>query len=171
MIMLESVVFYIFAGILLSSALLAVTLRHPVYSVLCFLVSMFSLAVLFWLLKAYFVAVIHVTVYAGAILVLFLFVLMLLGYDKESSALWTNPIRFGFAVSLSILSLVGLLWAYQFAKGTSFGPTNAEAPLQTGSIESIGRLLFSSYLLPFELLSLVLLVAIIGSVVLAKKES
>jgi len=166
--MLEPVAFYLFAGILLVSALLAVTLRHPVYSVLCFLISMFSLAVLFWLLKAYFVAVIHVTVYAGAILVLFLFVLMLLGYDKEPPALWTNPIRFAFATGLALLSLAGLLWAYRFAR-SDVGRELYSQPV-IGTIESIGRALFSSYLLPFELLSLVLLVAIIGSVVLAKKE-
>ena len=165
--MLETVAFYIFAGILLVAALLAVTLRHPVYSVLCFLASMFSLAVLFWLLKAYFVSVVHITVYAGAILVLFLFVLMLLGYDKEPPALWTNPIRFGFAIGFSALSLAGLFWVYKLAIA---GTANPEPLSQAGSIEAVGRLLFSQYLLPFELLSLVLLIAIIGSVVLAKKD-
>ncbi|MBI4970427.1 MAG: NADH-quinone oxidoreductase subunit J [Candidatus Omnitrophica bacterium] len=165
--MLETVSFYLFAGVLLFAALLAVTLRHPVYSVLCFLVSMFSLAVLFWLLKAYFVAVVHITVYAGAILILFLFVIMLLGFDKEPPALWTNPIRFGFAIGFSTLSLAGLLWIYKIAVCQAARP---EPLSQAGTIESIGRLLFSSYLLPFEFLSVVLLVAIIGSVVLAKKE-
>ena len=166
--MLETISFYLFAGILLFSALLAVTLRHPVYSVLCFLASMFSLAVLFYIQKAYFVAVIHITVYAGAILVLFLFVLMLIGYDKEPPALWTNPIRFGFAIGISALVLAGFFWIYRFAIA---GMRQAEPDIrQAGTIESVGRLLFSSYLLPFELLSLVLLVAIIGSVVLAKKE-
>ena len=165
--MLETIAFYLFAGILLFAAILAVTLRHPVYTVLCFLVSMFSLAVLFWLLKAYFVAVVHITVYAGAILVLFLFVLMLLGYDKEPPALWTNPIRFGFAIGFSLLSLAGLFWIYRFAIA---GTAKPEPLSQPGTIEAVGRLIFSSYLLPFELLSLVLLIAIIGSVVLAKKE-
>lgn len=165
--MLDQVAFYIFSGILLLSALLAVTLRHPVYSVLCFLASMFSLAVLFFIQKAYFVAVIQITVYAGAILVLFLFVLMLIGYEKEQRAFWTNPVRFGFAVTLAALSLIGLLWIYRTAISGSTAPSQH---LIAGSIQSVGRLLFNQYLLPFELLSLVLLVAIIGSVVLAKKE-
>src|SRR3989338_8264438 len=150
--MLETVAFYTFAGVLLIAALLAVTLRHPVYSVLCFLASMFSLAVLFWLLKAYFVAVIHMTVYSGAILVLFLFVLMLLGYDKEPPALWTNPIRFGFAIGFSALSLAGLFWIYKIAVVGPGSPRPGEgtSPLQAGSIEAVGKLLFSEYLLPFE---------------------
>lgn len=164
--MLESVAFYFFSGILLLSALFAVTFRHPVYSVLCFLASMFALAVLFWLLKAYFVAVIHLTIYAGAILVLFLFVLMLLGYDKEPPSLWTSPLRFGFALALAALVLGGLVWAVQLAGNTEI----AGESMISGSIESIGRVLFSAYLAPFELLSLVILIAIIGSVVLAKKE-
>ncbi len=170
--MLDQIAFYIFSGVLLLSALLAVTLRHPVYSILCFLASMFSLAVLFFIQKAYFVAVIQITVYAGAILVLFLFVLMLIGYEKEQRAFWTNPVRFGFAVTLAALSLIGLLWIYRTV-GATLVVAQGQAqdlPLQAGSIQSVGRLLFNQYLLPFELLSLVLLVAIIGSVVLAKKE-
>lgn len=172
--MLEPIVFYLFSGLLLIFAFLAVLLHHPVYSVLSFLVSMFSLAVLFWLQQAFFVAIVHITVYAGAILVLFLFVLMLLGYDREPITLWTNPIRFGFAMTLSVLSLIGLLWiCYLVSVGLYRGVPLVREPQAavSGTIESVGRLLFSSYLLPFELLSLVLLVAIIGSVVLARKES
>ena len=167
--MLETVSFYLFSALLLISALMAVSLHHPVYSVLCFLMSMFSLAVLFLLEKAYFVAIIHITVYAGAILVLFLFVLMLLGYDREPVTLWTNPIRFAFAVTLSGLVVLGLLASLYWTSKTM----QLESPdisKMAGTIESVGRVLFSFYLLPFELLSLVLLVAIIGSVVLAKKE-
>jgi len=164
--MVETVSFYLFSGILIASGLLAISMRNPVYCVLSFLVGMFSLAILFLLLKAYFVAVIHVTLYAGAILVLFLFVLMLLGYDNEIPALWSNPIRYCLAVGLGILSLAGLLMIVRIFKENV---QNQNIHLE-GTIDSIGRLLFSKYLLPFEMLSLVLLVAIIGSVVLAKKD-
>ena len=161
--MLETSAFYLFSSILLISALMAVTLHHPVYSVLSFLVSMFALAVLFVLLKAYFVAIIHLTLYAGAILVLFLFVLMLLGYEKEPVAFWSSPLRYWLASGLSIITLAGLTSMLWLIPKTSIFPV-------AGTIETLGRLIFSKYLMPFELLSLVLLVAIIGSVVLAKKE-
>ncbi len=164
--MLETTSFYLFSSILLFSALLAITLRNPVYCVLSFLVGMFSLAILFLLLKAYFVAIIHITLYAGAILVLFLFVLMLLGYNNESPVFWKNPVRYGLSLGLSILSLAGLFMLVRSFKET----TSENIVLVEGTVESLGKLLFSKYLLPFELLSLILLVAIIGSVVLAKKD-
>ena len=167
--MMNAAAFYLFSTLLLASALSAVLLRHPVYSILSFLVSMFSLAVLFFIQKAYFVAIVQMTVYAGAILVLFLFVLMLIGYEKESRALWTRPLRLIFACILSFTAWAGLIWAVRAASPAPESARMADG-IHAGTIESVGRLIFGPYLLPFELLSVALLAAIIGSVVLAKKD-
>ncbi|MBI4398955.1 MAG: NADH-quinone oxidoreductase subunit J [Candidatus Omnitrophica bacterium] len=169
--MFSLIIFYLFASVLLVSALASVTLRHPVYSVLSFLASMCSLAVLFFIQQAYFIAIVQITVYAGAILVLFLFVLMLIGYDKEPRTVRRHPVRLGFSIAIAALSLAGLLWMAQTAgplTPAALQPQTVQAGV--GNVEALGRLLFRQYILPFELLSFVLLVAIIGSVVLAKKE-
>ncbi len=163
--MTEAVFFYLFSGVMLTAALLVVFHRQPVYSVLALLVTMFCLAALFVMLGAYVVAALQILLYAGAVLVLFLFVVMLLNLEPDAMA----RIRPWRRTGLSIV--VALLFCGQF-----LGLLNrTRAPLAIsgdagplGSVEELGRLLFTTYLLPFELTSFLILAAIIGAVTLAR---
>ncbi len=164
--MSEAVFFYLFSALAIVSALYVVTTKHPTYSVLSLVVTMFSLAVLFVLLRAYFIAVVHLLVYAGAILVLFLFVVMLLGVARDESSNRTQMMLriFGGLVFLGFLAEVGIV-------ARSFLLNEKTISGVEGTIEAVGKLLFTQYLLPFEITSILLLVGIIGAVVLAKKET
>jgi len=157
--------FYLFSALALAGAIAVVSFRSPIYSTLSLLATMFSLAVLFLLQQATFVAVIHVVVYAGAIVILFLFVIMLLGINQKEEV----------QISLPLQILAGILaFGFVLLVGKFLLDFLREAPrtMQTlvGDVEPLGKLLFTKYLLPFELLSLLLLVAIIGAVYLGKKE-
>jgi len=171
----EALFFYSFAGLTLLAALYVVLTKNPTYAVLSLVAAMFSLAILFVLLHAYFIAVVHVLVYAGAILVLFLFVVMLLGVGKEEQAgpdLTKRRVArqsqrlyriFGGLVVTGFLLEIGII-----IKAVS---SSAQSPAAlSGTIEEVGKLLFTEYFLPFEITSVLLLVGIIGAVVLSKKE-
>ncbi len=163
--MAETVFFYIFTSLMLTAAVSVVRHRSPLYSVLSLLVVMFCLSSLFVLLGAYFLAVIQVLLYAGAVLVLFLYVLMLLNLSPDTLArarLFTLPAA---GVTVSIV-LFGLFWRIFAASPL---PEQA-SQTQAGTIEAIGAKLFSDYLLPFELTSFLILAAIIGAVTLAKQK-
>ena len=163
--MLINSLFYLFSAIALVGAIAVVSFRSPIYSTLSLLTTMLSLAVLFLLQQATFVAVVHVVVYAGAIVILFLFVIMLLGINQKEDV----------QISLPLQILAGVLaFGFILLVGKFLLDFLREAPQTiqtlTGDVEPLGRLLFTKYLLPFELLSLLLLVAIIGAVYLGKKE-
>ncbi len=164
--MITTALFYLFAGLMLISALLVITLRHPVASTLSLLVSMFCLSGLFVLLGAYFVAVIQVLVYAGAILVLFLFVIMLLDLGKDAMTRTQGHVWLlvGFAIGGV------LLWQLRTIVNHTVDGSLPPATAVQGTTEQIGQLLFTQYLLPFELTSFLLLAAIVGAVVLSRKE-
>ena len=165
--MTEAVFFYAFTGLMLAAALSVVFNRHPIYSVLSLLVVMFCLASLFVMLGAYFVAAIQVLLYAGAVLVLFLFVIMLLNLEPEALArmrLFTLRTAGTIAAAALLVSLLKILFE-------SSGPAQPLAPSSHGTVESIGAALFNQYLLPFELTSFLILAAIIGAVTLAKQKS
>ena len=162
--MTEAVFFYTFAGLTLLSALSVVFNRHPVYSVLSLMVTMFSLASLFVMLGAYFVAALQILLYAGAVLVLFLFVMMLLNLEREALARMRIFTLRGVGTIASLLLLSHLLYAINTVT------TGPRPPTSGGTVESIGRLLFTDYVLPFELTSFLILAAIIGAVTLAKQE-
>ena len=165
--MTEAVFFYLFTSLMLSAALCVVFSRQPIYSVLSLLVVMFCLASLFVMLGAFFLAALQVLLYAGAVLVLFLFVIMLLNLEPEALArmrLFTLR-TFGMAAAAALC----------FQLFRSFQSPSGEPPLHevaspSGTVESIGRLLFVNYLLPFELASFLILAAIIGAVTLAKQK-
>ena len=164
--MAEAVFFYIFSGIMLLAACSVVTNRHPIYSVLSLLLAMFCLAVLFVMLGAYFVAALQILLYAGAVLVLFLFVMMLLNLQPEALArmrIFTLRAVGTLAALLLAWILVQIVRSVPWAAGGS-----GSAP--GGTVEAVGRLLFTTYLLPFELTSFIILAAIIGAVTLAKQE-
>ena len=165
--MVHPALFYPLAGGMVGGALGVVFARSPVYAVLSLVVTLFSMSALFICLQAYFVAAIQVLVYAGAVLVLFLFVVMLLEMAPEA-LFRARPL----ATPLAGI-LFSLLFLWQVAKvlpDFAIGKTAVAIPAAAGTTAAVGRLLFTTYALPFEVASLLLLVGIIGAVVLAKKS-
>ncbi len=161
---MPSFFFYLFAAVLILSSLAVIYARNPLYNVLGLVLAIFSLSSLFVLLEAFFVGIILLLVYAGAVLVFFLFVVMCL--NLNSAAITSaEQSRFRF-----LGGLVGLTFASSFFLAfKSFIDANAMAPSPVvGKIEIIGKILFTDYLLPFELTSLLLLIAIFGIVSLAQ---
>lgn len=166
----EMILFFIFGAVSLIGAIAVISFRHPIYSALSLIVTFFAQAGLFVLLGAHFVAAVQVIVYAGAIMVLFLFVIMLLnlGTLSEKGAL-TGKLK-GVAIVLGILLAVqGIYIAVKAGNNTAL--ESAEAATEPVTTYKIGELLFSKYLLPFEVTSLILLAALIGVIVLVKREN
>ena len=161
--MLPTLLFYLISFAAVTFALGVVTARSAVYGVLSLVGAMGMIAGLFVLLKAYLVATVLILVYAGAILVLFLFVVMLIDFRKLSldKQLFTLPPAFALLLCVLLFS--------QFCKVAGKCALPDVAPVQ-GTAESIGLLLFNRHLLPFELTSFLLLAAVVSVVVLAKKE-
>ena len=166
---MDLVIFYLFAAIAVIAALGVVVLRNPVYNALCLAVVFVSLAGLYVLLSAPFLAAAQVMIYAGAILILFVFVIMLLSPSQEpekGEMKWQRPLAVIFGVVLvAQLALVVALAVLPSARGT-YTP---ERIAQIGSTQAVGASLFTDFLLPFEITSLLLLVAMVGVIVLAKK--
>lgn len=160
--------FFYFAGVIVVTSFLVVALRNPIYSVLSLLIMFFHVAGLYVTLHAEFLAAVQIIVYAGAILVLYLFVVMLLNVKQEQR--YHPQVVLGALLGLTVFAEVLLLAVYR-----SFSPPvleGAEAGVaeSAGNTESIGELLYSTYLFPFEVASLILLVAMIGAVILAKRD-
>jgi len=159
------VLFIFFAAVAVGAAINVLAQKHVLYSALSLIVMLTSVSALFVLLRADFLAVIQVIVYAGAIMVLFTFVIMLLNLPADEDGAdrlrWLKFI--GIPLGLFLLFLIGAtLWNVD-------APANAGAPL-VGSPQAIGNSLFSEYLLPFEATSLLILIALVGAVVFAKKD-
>ena len=163
---MEATLFYIFGGLAVVTALLMVTRQNPIFSAVWLVISFFAFAVLFLMLHAQFVAVLQILLYAGAIMVLFIFVIMLLNVREEE--LKPKVLQFsgilggGAAIYLVVLFALGVLKE----KVAPFGPI----PEDFGYVAPVGKLLFTKYLVPFELTSVLLLVAIVGSVVMGKRR-
>ena len=164
---MTAALFYFIACLTIISALFVVLNRNPVYSAVMLVFCFFSLAALYVLLEAYFVAVLEIIVYAGAIMVLFLFVIMLINVGKEIAAtsiiVKAKVLPFMLVVLFSLNIILLILWRNE-------GLHQSNAISTVGSITAIGQALFTKYLLPFEIASLLLLVALIGTVYLAKKR-
>ncbi len=162
---MEPALFYGFSGVAILSAVGVITLSHPTRALLSLILTLFSLAGLFVLLGAYFVAMIHLIVYAGAVLVLFLFVIMLQGIGARDIGLGK---RFHgiylFAAGIAGLTFLGALL---LLISKTVLPSSAGIH---GSIESVGESLFQKFLLPFELVSILLLLGVFAAVALAKRE-
>jgi len=163
--------FYLFGAIAVLASLLVIAQRNPVYSVLLLITSFGALSALYILLEAPFVAVIQIIVYAGAIMVLFLFVVMLLNaphedteYDERTHPLLRpGPMRFGGVLALVLIA--ELLWALSQATRAGGFPSG---PVPT--VHDIGRVLFTDYAFQFEVTSVLILVAMLGAVVMARRE-
>lgn len=162
---MSSVLFWIFASLTVVSALGVVTMRSATSSAMSLVATFFFLAGLYVLLWAHTIAVLQVLVYAGAIMVLFLFVIMLLSITDSGPGKWSAGRMAGGLVSMLIFMglLIGIL-KYPALEGLG----NAAGASTFGNLEVIGALLYTQYLLPFEAVSLLLLVAMVGAVVVAK---
>jgi len=165
--MLHYLLFFIFGALAVAGALNLLIQKHPIASALSLIVVMGSLAVEYMLLGAELVAIIQVIVYAGAIMVLFVFVIMLLNAGAEESGPEGSRVAWGFGFP-SMLAL-GILLAWALVQRN---PGNLPAPagVTYGSATLIARQLFRTYLLPFEITSVLILIAIMGAVVLARRE-
>ena len=172
---MTAVVFFIFAALALVGALGVVLARNPVHSALLLVVTLVSVAVFFIQQQAHLLAAVQVIVYAGAIVVLFLFVIMLLGVDREESL--EDPLRYqrNAALALGIIVLAELI----FLAGHNWA-TGAKAPAQFAirgggvhlgnNVERVARVLFTNFLWPFEITAGLLVIAVVGSVVLARRS-
>ncbi len=159
-------VFFVFAALAVLGGVGVVAFHQPIRSVLSLVVVMLSLSVLFLLLSAQFVFAVQIIVYAGAVMVLFLFVIALLGPARE---LGRGRLRFqGWLSGVFVLVLLGLMWA--MLQGVQFRqPDRADLSI-FGTVQSIAVGLFTTYLYPFELTSILLLVAAIGAIYLSRKR-
>jgi len=167
---LEIIIFGALALIAIASAVMMIVTRNAVHSALFLVVVMACLAVFFLGLSGPFIAVVQVAVYAGAIMVLFLFVIMLLGAERVGARLergYQVPLAIIFALAVVILGGYVLLQMQNQPIQVMDLPTNQIA---TGTPEAIGQTLFSSYLFPFEAVSILLLTAMVGAVVLTRDE-
>lgn len=168
---LETVVFYVFAALALTGALLVISFKNPVSSALSLVLTLFSTAVLFVLLLAHFIAVIQILVYAGAIMILFLFTVMFLNLKPEALNFESKNLPFKISALLVVLLFVGYFASLGFKKGLSLSNISTSDMDGFGTVEGVGTTLFTDYLLPFELTSVLILVAIIGVVAIAKKRA
>ena len=166
--MTNQLIFLYFAVVILVSAILTITRRNPVHSVMFMLLLFFHIAGVFVLLNAEFLAAVQLIVYAGAILILYLFVVMLLNVERESTAaranrFWPWMVAFGLLIAGEVIVLI--------ARGTF--PTETEQPMQHAGagVKELGVLLYQKYMVPFEVASLILLVGLVGAVMLAKKQT
>jgi len=166
--MLEVMFFYLVALIAVISGVLVVTCKSPVNSALALVNTFFCLAVFYVMLHAPFMAAIQVMVYAGAIMVLILFVIMLLNLGVEPLKKSTHAVWGVIAAALVFILAYSFIATGQPSKPT--GMITDQVVLQAGHTELIGRALFTDFLLPFEITSILLLVAIVGAVILAKRE-
>lgn len=167
---LQIVLFIIFGTVSAASSVLMMTGKNLVISALFMILNFAALAGLYLLLNAQFIAVVQVIVYAGAIMVLFLFVIMLLRPENEKKFLEANPSIKIFA--LIIGAVIFLQLAYLIFSSTPANLNNASvaASVKAGTIEEIGKQLYTNYILPFEAAGFLLLAATIGALVLAKKK-
>ncbi|MEL1250176.1 NADH-quinone oxidoreductase subunit J [Aurantiacibacter gilvus] len=165
--------FYLFAVLMLGSAVLVITARNPVHSVLWLILAFFNAAGLMVLVGAEFLAMLLVVVYVGAVAVLFLFVVMMLNIDfAEMRAGFMKNAPVGVAIAIILLAeLVLGIGAYKAGNLSLGTPDGSAAPLVGESnIESIGELLYTDYLFLFETAGIILLVAMIGAIVLTHRE-
>ena len=162
-----SFLFYLTATIAVASAIFVVLNKNAIYSAILLVLCFFALAVLYLLLEAYFLAVLEVFTYAGAIMVLFLFAIMLLNLGREDALPSFMYLQRGLSLLMVLFFLFGIILIMLYEPGELHQPGDT---FTAGGIHVLGKALFSKYLLPFEVASLLLLVALIGTVYLAKRK-
>ena len=165
--MMNKLIFIYFAVVILTSAILTITRRNLVHSIMFMLLLFFHIAGVFVLLNAEFLAAVQLIVYAGAILILYLFVVMLLNVDRERSAVranrfWPWMVGFGIVIAGEVVLLI--------ARGMFPAETDQPMQLAGTGVKELGIILYQKYLVPFEIASVILLVGLVGAVMLAKKD-
>ena len=167
---MDTFFFYLFAALVLGGGVMTITRRNAVHSAISLIVSLMGVAGLYLLQKAEFLFAVQIVLYVGGIMVLFLFVIMLVNLDQAARERQFNG---QWWIALLCTAGVGAQILYFLRKGAGafrIAPPAAAAPSGPGNTEMIADVLFSQYLLPFEIASLLLLVAVVGSVVMAKKR-
>jgi len=165
---MEHVFFFYFAFVIATTAVLVVAVRKPIYSALALLVMFFHVAGLYVTLHAEFLAAVQIIVYAGAILVLYLFVVMLLNLRQDDRYHRQWPTAAAVGVTLAIEAVILMVMKGWTAPVVATGIETTVGGISNSG--AIGDVLYSTYLFPFEVASLILLVAMIGAIVLAKKD-
>jgi NADH-quinone oxidoreductase subunit J len=161
------IAYYLFSILTLCGALGTILTKNPMYSIIFLVLTFFSLSGIYILLNAQFLAVVNIIVYAGAIMVLFLFVIMFLNLRKESNELNNRPMVIGAV--LGGIVFFGLLASFIIKANVE--PVNPMTfSNKAGMIETLGNLLYKHYILAFEVVSVLFLVGIVGAILLAKKE-
>ena len=171
--MAEAVAFYLFAACILGFGVLVVTSQNPVHSVIFLVLDFLSVAGLYVVLGAQFVAAIQVLVYAGGIVVLYLFVVMLVNLQRQpATAPGRRPqARAGFALAAVMLAELSAILVFSASHPASVAAAAPPAPSGMGNTTMVGLLLYSDYLVPFEVASMLLLVAMVGAIILARKDA
>lgn len=164
---MELIIFFIIAFLAISSAVYFVFARNPLYAILSLIVTMFSIAGLYILLNAQFLGVVQVIVYAGAIMVLFLYILMMLNLNVEDESKKQNLLKFAGIFAGGLL-LIGILGAFRGFQENLISNPNPDSTV--GLTKNLGYLLFNEYVLPFELASILILAGIVGAVLIGKKD-
>lgn len=164
---MDNILFYILSGISIGSALLVVLSKNPIYSVLSLIITFASISGHLLLLSAEFLAIVNLIVYAGAIMVLFLFVIMMLNLNEttEKNSNLISKLAATGAAGLLLISLVYIFKSYQVGQFSTQTLTE-----DFGSAHQLGKILFNEFLLPFEISSVLFLSAMIGAVMLGKKD-
>jgi NADH-quinone oxidoreductase subunit J len=162
---MDLVLFWLVTPVSIGAAVLMLFQRNAVFAALFLILNQFTLAVFFVLLDAHFLAAVQVIVYAGAIMVLFLFVIMFLGVDRREALVETIRGQRPLAIGLGLLLVGAIVAAVALGIGLAEPPG---PPARGDNVESVGRLLFSDYVFPFELTSVLLIVAAVAAMVLAR---
>jgi NADH-quinone oxidoreductase subunit J len=169
----DQLLFYGFAAFTVLGSLLVIGQRNPIYSIVALILAFFGLAGLYVLLEAPFVAAVQIIVYAGAILVLFLFVVMLLNVPREDAAEWDRmhplyrpgPMRIGALLAILLIGELG--WALYRTPGLAAGVGGQTAG--NADVGALGQVLFTDYMFAFEVTSVLIITAMLGAVILARR--
>src|SRR5215469_3236756 len=168
---MDTAFFYFFALLVIGGGILTITRRNAIHSAICLIVSLLGVAGLYLLQKAEFLFAVQIILYIGGIMVLFLFVIMLVNLDEQAKERQFNG---QWWIGLACVALVGAQVFYFIRKGSEAlklaSAADIAVKMTKGNTEMIADALFSEYLLPFEIASVLLLVAVVGSVVMAKKR-
>jgi len=159
--------FYFLSGLTLLSGVLVITRKNAVHSALALILGLLAQAGLYLMLYAPFVAGVQIILYAGGIMVLFLFVIMLVNIERSQKEEQFNK---QWLVGILAAGALGGLFVLVYTKGTGLFPAAASLPAENNNTQQVGELLYGQYMFAFEIASLLLLVAIIGAVVMAKKR-
>jgi NADH-quinone oxidoreductase subunit J len=159
--------FYLFAAIMIVGGILVITRKNPVHSALALIVALLAQASIYLMLYAPFVAGVQIILYAGGIMVLFLFVIMLVSVERSMKERQFNS---QWVVGIIAATALGGLFVAVYAKGASIFPDRLLSTVEDNNTQEVAKMLYGQYMFAFEIASLLLLVAIIGAVVMAKKR-